>query len=135
MHPVLDHVTITSAQDSSTLELFDHASRSYSVRLRGCGFAGIVGVDTYDPVGRLASFFRDLATHSHGWRGEKDWGSLEGELSFVATCDATGHITLRVRLRGGPFYHWSLAGVLLLEAGQLDNIAKQVESLLAPRKA
>ncbi len=131
---MIDHVTIKSVQDSSTLELFAHTPRSYSVRLSGWSFNGTVRVDTYMPAGLLAAFFRDLATHWRGWETEKQWESLEGELSLVATCDSTGHITLQIRLRGGPSYDWSLTGVLLLEAGQLDSIAEQVERFTSSAK-
>jgi len=82
----------------------------------------------------LASFFSDLAAHWQGWSGKKEWGSLEGELSFTATSDSTGHTSLVVRLRSGPYpYDWTLTATLLIDAGQLEPIAKSMEGFLSAR--
>jgi hypothetical protein len=79
----------------------------------------------------LARFFRDLASNCKGWAGKKEWASLEHELSLAATIDLTGHISLSVRLRtcASPF-DWSLSAVLLIEAGQLEQIASSIEQFV-----
>jgi hypothetical protein len=122
-----DSTIIKSANHGTALEFFDQEPDYFSVRLHGPDFHGAGRVYAYEPTG-LASFFRDLAAHWRGWTGKKEWASLEGELSLCATCDSTGHTSLTVRLRSGPYpFDWSLSVVLLIEAGQLEQIASHIE--------
>ena len=76
----------------------------------------------------LGKYFRDIAEHWRGWKGEKSWATLEGEFGFSATADNTGHVRLSYFLRP-PYtgFQWELRGALELEAGQLDAIAAGVE--------
>lgn len=125
MHPTI----IKSAYDGITLEFFDLEADYFKVRLSGSDFSGTARVYVYEPMPtHLANFFRDLANQWQGWPGKKEWVSLEGELSLTATSDSTGHTSLSVRLRSGPYpFDWSLSGVLLIEAGQLEGIAARIE--------
>lgn len=117
---------IKSAHDGTTLEFSD----GFNVCLCGPNFRGAAQVYPYRPA-RLGEFFRDLAIHSKGWVGKKEWGSLEGELSLAATIDSTGHIYLTVRLRSGPYpFEWLLSAMLLIEAGQLEQIASSIEEFV-----
>jgi hypothetical protein len=87
-------------------------------------------------------FFKDVAADWKGWRGEKRWESLEGDVSLVATHDGGGHVDLIVELRPqtapghrGIEQIWKLEGVLQLEAGQLDQLVRDVarfEEQLSP---
>lgn len=53
------------------------------------------------------------------------------ELRFSAACDSTGHTSLSVRLRSGPYpLDWSISAALLLEAGGLERIATEVEKFV-----
>jgi hypothetical protein len=123
-------VIIKSVHDGTTLEFFDHVGGYYKVSLRGSDYHGAARVYADEPV-HLGVFFRDLATHWRGWQGKKEWGSLEGELALTATSDSTGHTSLSVRLRSGPYpYDWCLSTTLLLEAGQLEQIAVQMEAFV-----
>ena len=123
-------VIIKSAHEGAALEFFDHAGGYYNVSLRGCDYHGAARVYADTPV-HLGAFFRDLAAHWRGWQGKKEWRSLEGELAFTATSDSTGHTSLWVRLRSGPYpYDWSLTTTLLVEAGQLEQIAVQMEAFV-----
>ena len=126
-----DHVVIKSAQDGSVLEL-DRTTRSdtFRARLSGRGFEGAVEVYELGPPKHLAAFFRDLAVHWRGWPGEKHWGSLESQLSIRAKADSTGHAYLDIELRGGTVQDWRLRGSLLIEAGQLDKMASEIESFV-----
>jgi hypothetical protein len=127
MRSVESSATIKSAHDGTTLEFSAPNSNYYNASLCGSDFRGTASVYSYKPA-HLAQFFRDLAIHWNGWTGQKEWGSLEGELTLVATIDSTGHIHLSVRLRSGPHpFNWKLSAVLLIEAGQLEQIASSME--------
>jgi len=74
-------------------------------------------------------FFKYLAANSHGWNGVMDRESLEGDLRLEATSDSLGHIRLRIRLKNvDPRTEWSAETSLRLEAGQLENLAKQAKA-------
>jgi hypothetical protein len=127
MHP---SVTIKSSHDGTSIEFSDLVGGYFQTGLRGPDFQGSGRVYADEPS-HLAAFFRDLAAHWQGWSGQKQWGSLEGELQFTATSDSTGHTTLGVRLRSGPYpYDWTLTTALLIDAGQLESIAKKMEEFL-----
>ena len=76
----------------------------------------------------LSEYFRDIAEHWRGWKGEKRWATLEEEFSLTATADNLGHVRLGYLLRS-PYtgFHWGLNGALELEAGQLDALASEVQ--------
>jgi hypothetical protein len=120
---------IKSAHDGTILEFFDRAVENFKIRVCGSDFHGTALVYSFEPrPTHLAGFFRDLAMHWRGWPGKKEWASLEGEFALTATCDSTGHTSLLLRLRSGPNpFDWCLSVVLLLEAGQLESIASQIE--------
>jgi hypothetical protein len=127
-------VIIKSAHDGTTLEFSSRSGDYYRVSLSGPGFHGACQVYAYEPGTGPDKFFRDLAANWRGWQGKKEWSSLEGELKFSATCDSTGHISLSVQLRSGPYpFDWSLSGVLLLEAGGLERIATDVEKFVGDK--
>jgi len=121
--------TIKSAHDGMTLEFFDRGGDRFKVGIRGSHVSGTASISSFEPVkSRLADFFRDLAVHWEGWKGKREWASLEGDLALSATSDSTGHISLQVRLRSGPYpFDWSLSVTLLIEAGQLERIASDME--------
>ena len=124
---------IKSSQDGTSLEFSGFAGDYFQVALRGPSFQGCGRVYADEPS-HLAAFFRDLAAHWQGWSGKKEWGSLEGELLFTATSDSTGHTSLAVRLRSGPYpYDWTLTAMLLIDAGQLEAIAKSMQEFLSAR--
>ena len=128
--------TIKSAHDGTALEFSDFAGSYYRVRLSGPNFNGVCQVYAYEPGTGPDKFFRDLAADWRGWQGKKEWSSLEGELRFSATSDSTGHTNLSVWLRSGPYpFDWSLSGVLLLEAGNLEQIASEMESFIKQEEA
>ncbi|WP_445145070.1 DUF6228 family protein [Dyella sp. Tek66A03] len=76
------------------------------------------------------AFFKDLAVHWRGWQGVKDHESLEGHFRLEAnTADSLGHIRLRFRLRGVDVPNlWVAEASLIIEAGQLDDLAKRAEA-------
>jgi hypothetical protein len=122
---------IKSTHDGTTLEFSERAGDYYRITLNGPDLRGACLVYAYEPASHLSEFFRDLATNWRGWQGKKEWSSLKGELRFTATSDSTGHTSLSVLLRSGPYpFDWSLSAVLLVDAGNLEQIASQVEKFL-----
>jgi hypothetical protein len=119
-------VTLKSAHDGTTLELFERGGGYFLARIAGPNFQATTKVYEYEPI-YLTQFFADLAANWKGWTAKKEWGSLEGELHFSATCDSTGHINLSIQLRSSAHpFGWNLASTILLEAGQLDRLAQSV---------
>jgi hypothetical protein len=124
-----ESVTIKSAEDGSVLELHrTQRSDTFRAHLRGRGVDGAVEVYELGPPKHLAAFFHDLAVHWRGRQGEKCWSSVESQLSIRARADSTGHTYLDVEFRGGSCHDWRLRGSLVVEAGQLDKIASEIES-------
>jgi hypothetical protein len=118
---------IQSAHDGTILEFSDFDDDYFNVRISGPNFNGMAKVYFYEPHD-LPSFFADLALHWRGWQGKKEWSSLEGELKFNASSDSTGHINLSTQLRNKPYvFGWTLSTVLLLEAGMLEQIARDAK--------
>ena len=78
------------------------------------------------PADLPTAFFDSLAESWRGWRGTKDWSSYERDLEFAAAADGKGHVFLRVKLAAGASDdQWRAEVQLLLEAGQLEAVAKQ----------
>jgi hypothetical protein len=75
---------------------------------------------------QLALYFRGLAVAWKGWKGEKEWRSVEGTFRFSATMDRTGHVELGVHLENGVPFDWRVQMNLRIEAGQLEMIAQRV---------
>jgi hypothetical protein len=125
-------IVIKSAHGGTTLDFSELAGGFYRVTLSVSDVRGSCLVCDYEPAAYLRGFFRDLATNWRGWKGKKEWSSLEGELRLTATSDSVGHISLSVRIRSGPYpFDWSLSTTLLLEAGNLEQIASQVDGFMA----
>lgn len=122
--------TIKSAHDGTTLELFDRSNGYYRARLAGPNFQGTGTVYEYE-LDYLKAFFVGLAADWKGCSGKRAWSSLEGELSLSATIDSTGHVSVSVQMRSGPYpLDWRLSAVLLVEAGQLDRIADSISAFV-----
>ncbi len=80
----------------------------------------------------LTEYFGTLATDWRGWAGERQWRSLEGDLSLVATHDGLGAVTLAARLRTEAYstHRWDASAALVLDAGALDRLVRQAEALV-----
>jgi Family of unknown function (DUF6228) len=70
-----------------------------------------------------------MALDWRGWVGEKNWKDIDQRVSFSATSDQTGHISIAVELTGYD-YESRLRVILCFEAGQLDDLATSVEEVL-----
>lgn len=103
----MSEFAIRSAHDSTKLEFSGQIPRDLE------GYDGatlavpltsgpvLAAVDVYDiQLAHWTAFFSELAANWRGWSETKTCESLEGHLSLKATSDRTGHVQLRVRLRG-----------------------------------
>jgi Family of unknown function (DUF6228) len=126
-------VLISSARDGALLGLSRFVGRGNSVdadsfvvlaERSDLKAEAIVSAYMAPPLGE---YFESMAACWTGWKGTKDWSSLEGEFTLSATSGSTGHITLSYFLRP-PYtgFHWELKGALELEAGQLSAVAQEV---------
>ena len=128
-----ESVEIRSARDGMTLTLSNFVYRdnsplaeSFLVTIQSGEVRAETRASSYMATS-LGEYFRDIAANWSGWKGEKNWETLEGEFKLTATADSTGHIRLGFSLRP-PYtgYHWALCGALELEAGQLDALATDI---------
>ncbi len=128
---------IRSAKDGTTLtfRLLDSArpkdeERSFEVTIESPDVRARVIASTYY-AGSPALLFRKIAQNWKGWKDESKWASLEGEFTMSARSDSLGHVTLEVALRSDTYPpEWKMNGLIHLEAGSLDSIARSVASIL-----
>jgi hypothetical protein len=81
----------------------------------------------------MSAFFSELAAAWRGWENERRWGSLEGELNLCATHNGLGTIALVAELRSGVYMEegatWGARGILFLDSGALDHLARSAALL------
>jgi hypothetical protein len=121
---------VLSRDDGSTLRLREYDRDYFVAELRGLNLAAQARVGTYMSAG-LAKMFAEMAASWRGWRGKKSWSSLEGELHVSAEADRTGHIALTVELREGIPSVWNVTLLLIVEAGQLEELARRAHEFEA----
>lgn len=104
---------------------------TYSVDLELESARGGVGVYDYgDP--RLPGFFAELAADWQGFEGEREFLSLEGQLTITARHDGRGTVNCVVTLRQPWPPGWSLEAELDLGAGaHLESISSDLASVFA----
>ncbi len=99
---------------------------SYAVSVETPGLSARVRVENPPYGSSPAAFFAELAKQWRGWKGEKRWGSMEGELDLAAVSDSTGHVRLTVRMRPDAYPAvWSATASVLIEAGQLEGLERR----------
>lgn len=108
----------------------------YVVTLEGHGFSATAQVGNPEQGVSPVRLFDEMVSEWTGWKGEKGWGALDGEMSLVATTDSLGHISLEVSLdpRDGP-PEWYASLTLVLEAGSLERLAAEAGAFFSPRAA
>jgi Family of unknown function (DUF6228) len=122
-----DAFRIDSRQDEAWLELRP-LNDDYLVAVvssRGLHAEALVG--TYMPIG-FANFFTEMAVEWKGWAGHRGWNSLEDEIGLRATSERTGHVFLEVVLQAGSPARWRATMTLLVEAGQLEQLADRARA-------
>ncbi len=126
---------IIKSRNSAELQLSDlegllnrKGREYYRVTVNSKNLAATAKVYAYQPGSQLIHFFDDLAANWKGWKGEKQWQSLEGEFTLSCESDSLGHILMEVSLISG-FYEddWNIKVPIVLEAGQLEKIALDIK--------
>ena len=81
----------------------------------------------------LPVLFEEMHRDYRGWKGEKRWDAMEGELSLVCTSDRLGHALVTARLQKDHYDSWSVEAHFQIDAGQHDGIARHLRRLLERR--
>ena len=131
----MDEFVIKSSDDDCTIVFCgrepEDAGRPldyFHVRISRSDLSATARVWAGHPLAHPSNWLHELARTWQSWRGELVWNSLERELALVATRDRFGHITIRIELRSGFMEHdWSLRAFVVVDAGQLDGLARQAE--------
>ena len=98
---------------------------TYSVTIQTPAFTATKAIHNHPAGSDPSILFQDFAQNPQGWQGEKGWGSMDGELSFSATMDSTGHVFLSVKITSDPDKQsWNVKTTMLIESGQLAQVAK-----------
>ena len=81
----------------------------------------------YTDCGLLVDLFEYMTKEWKGWKGEKDWASIEGELSISCASDNKGHIRMNIRLTQfeGP-EPWRVEAAINLEVGLIEGLAENI---------
>ena len=127
-------VEIRSTRNGSTLSISDPRSGAegfvtYTTELKALPLSAVVEVEDFGLDG-LVGYFSEIARQWRGWKGAMTYESVEGQLRFESTSDTSGHVFLKVSLRddlGGA--DWLASGVFFLEAGQLQQLATDMQRL------
>jgi hypothetical protein len=106
----------------------DTAEVLFNVAVKSPWFAGAAPATTF-VNGSPSILFRAMAVEWKGWKQEKTWEDIEGRVAFEATSDSLGHISLATTLKGPSYDSW-LRVVVKFEAGQLDRMRDEIETLL-----
>lgn len=127
-----DEVVITSSEDERTKLVFVRGDRSaeetgFVCRYVSPTFAGRVACSTYRS-GSPSALFAAFAANWRGWEGEKAWYDIDDALHLVATADRLGHVRIAIRMNDHADH--VLTGAVVIDAGDLDRWAAEMEHLL-----
>ena len=111
----------------------DGVARTLTASVEGPGVSAERQV--YEPeecggYAALAAYFDEMALAWRGWKGPREWHSLEGELTLTAVHD--GHVRMATRLASGfGEREWTLAADIVIDPGEdLANVATEVRALI-----
>jgi Family of unknown function (DUF6228) len=128
----MSRLDFKSPDDGSilTFELIsrDTAEVLFNVAVKNPWFTGAAPATTF-VNGSPSILFRAMALEWKGWKQAKTWEDIEGRVAFEATSDSLGHISLATTLKG-PNYDSCLRVVVKFEAGQLEEMKNEIETLL-----
>jgi hypothetical protein len=123
---IMKEMEIKSAHSGTRLRFSDIQGDYFYATLTSPEYSGTVRIWAYTASYGLAELFEAMAKQWRGWTGEMNWSSIEGEFAITCTRDKLGHITLNIEMRQdfGDLEPWRLRAGLVVDAGQLDRIAK-----------
>ena len=115
---------IKSSHSATRLRFSDIRGDYFHANLTNPEYSGTVKIWAYTDAHYLVDLLASMAENWQGWTGEKKWSSIEGEFSITCTHDKLGHISLDVEMHQDFEEPWRLRASLLVDAGQLEKIAK-----------
>lgn len=125
----IEQVLIKSSQTSACLTLSDWDGDYFTVAYTSPAVSALRRV--HRDYGGLSSMFRKLAKLWRGWEGTSKWGTWEGDFEISCTHDGRGHVfcdfTLADDVSPQNGEEWSVTGEIVLDVGQLDAIASQLQ--------
>ena len=101
------------------------------VKIEGQNASIFHKVFLYTDIDSLKDFFNEMADNWKGWKSERKWSSIEGDILIIATCSLTGTINLSIKLvhNLGCDDWWEFQTIFVVESGQLEDLAKQMSIL------
>jgi Family of unknown function (DUF6228) len=76
-------------------------------------------------------FFKDLASHWKGWKGAKEFETLEGHLKLTSTIHSTGLALMKVNLTAGLARLWTFQYDLPVESSELEKLAREAQAFFS----
>ena len=114
---------IKSANSASTLLLNNKSPNCFDVSIETPGLRATKKVCIYDCgwSNGFLDFFGHIASHSKPWAGAETWEPIDGNIRLRATCDALGHVELKIYLMDGfaSIDDWSLECSIFVDFGML----------------
>jgi len=119
-----ESLVLKSAHGGAEVRIQRPDATTIDVEINAAGLHARTAVYELD-ASSLAQFFKDMARDWRGWPDVREWKSLESDFSLSCTTDGLGHVSVRLQLYSDCSRTGWAAGVdLVLEAGQLDDIAR-----------
>lgn len=128
---------IKSSESDASLEITDFRGEYFKVTLRSSSHFAARDVYAYTDAQGIASLFREAAEQWRGWSGSKKWSSIEGEFVIELKADNKGHISLTAQISHdiGNADPWKLESTISIEAGQLEDLARQAHQYFSGTQA
>jgi len=119
-----ESLVLKSAHGGAEVRLQRPDATTIDVEINAAGLHARTGFTSSTPHLSHSSF-KDMARDWRGWPDAREWKSLESDFSLSCTTDGLGHVSVRLQLYSDCSRTGWAAGVdLVLEAGQLDNLAR-----------
>jgi hypothetical protein len=126
----MDQFLIKSAHGEAELLFYDRSPRdperpldSFWVQFADHNLSGSLLIHSDEVWSHPSPFFAKMADQWSGWSGELSWRSILGGMRLQSRHDRRGHITIEVVLDSDLTTQWKVQGIIIVEAGQLDNLA------------
>ena len=122
-------VEIHSFRGRRSLRFHSCIGNSFTASIDGDEPRASIRIGGYTDCGLLVDLFESIARDWRGWQGERTWASVEGiggKFSIAVSTTRTGKVTIVVELANNDGDDWRLSIPIFTEAGQLEDIARQV---------